>query len=121
MTRRVTVRNATRGCVLAERAEMATGFLRRALGLMGRHDWSSADGMLIAPCNCVHTLFMGISIDLVHTSVEGTVLRTVRALRPWRVGPVVSGSRCVVELPVGVVESTGTRIGDHLEFEVRRE
>lgn len=115
MSRRVAVHNASRGCLLAERAELATGFLRRARGLIGRRDWSAADGLVIEPCNGVHSFFMGLLIDVAHVGSDGRVLRTVPALGPWRVGPVVSGSRWALELPAGTLERTGTMVGDHLE------
>jgi uncharacterized membrane protein (UPF0127 family) len=116
VSRHVEVRNASRGCRLAERAEVARGPLRRALGLIGRRDWSPADGLVIEPCNGVHTFFMRLTIDVVHVAADGRVLRAVSGLRPWRVGPVVFGSRRVLELPAGTVGRTGTRTGDRIEF-----
>jgi uncharacterized membrane protein (UPF0127 family) len=115
VTDKVAVRNATRGCLIAHRAEVADGVLRRALGLIGRRDWSTADGLVIEPCNSVHTFFMRLPIDVVFVASDGRVLRTVGALRPWRIGPIVFGSRWVLELPIGTLDRTGTVAGDHLE------
>lgn len=115
MSRRVAVRNASRDCVLAARAEVATGAPQRAIGLIGRGDWSAADGLVIEPCNGVHTFFMRLPIDVVHVASDGQVLRALEAMRPWRMGPVVRRSRWVLELPAGTLKRTGTVVGDRLE------
>ena len=117
MSRRVAVRNATRNCPLAERAEVASGLLRRAIGLIGRRDWSTADGLVIEPCNGVHTFFMRLPIDVVHVGAEGEVLRLLPAMRPWRLGPIVRRSRWVLELPAGTLNGAGTQVGDRVELE----
>lgn len=117
MKRRVAVRNISRGSLLAERAELANGLVRRAFGLIGRRDWTAADGLVIEPCNAVHTCFMRLPIDVVYSAADGTVLRMVHALRPWRIGPVVHRSRWVLELPAGMLEGTGTTVGDFLQVE----
>src|SRR5262249_49241315 len=114
---RVKVRNATRDRLLAERAELAMNPLRRAVGLIGCHDWSAADGLVIWPGNSVHAFFMRLPIDVVHVSGEGGVLRLISAMRPWRLGPIVRRSRWMLELPAGRLSLTGTRVGDHLDVE----
>jgi len=35
-------------------------------------------------------------------------------LPPFRLGPVVRGTRIVIELPAGTIEGTGTGMGDHI-------
>jgi uncharacterized membrane protein (UPF0127 family) len=117
VSRRVAVRNASRDCLLAGRAEVATGPLPRAIGLIGRRDWSAADGLVIEPCNSVHTFFMRLPIDVVHVGGEGEVLRLLPAMGPWRLGPIVRQSQRVLELPVGTIEATGTQVGDRLRVE----
>ena len=117
MTNRLVIRNASRGRILAHRAEVADGWLRRAVGLIGRREFSAADGLVIEPCNGVHTFFMRLPIDVVHAASDGEVMRLIHALRPWRIGPIVRRSRWVLELPAGTLAGTGTRIGDRLEVE----
>ena len=116
MTRRVAVRNTTRDCLLAQRAEVATTLLQRALGLIGRRDWAGGDGLVIEPCSAVHTLFMRLPIDVVYVGAEGRVLQTVRKLEPWRIGPVVLGSHWVLELPAGTTKQEVAQVGDRLEL-----
>lgn len=115
--RRVRVINATRQQVLAERAEVAESFLRRGIGLLGRSDWSRADGLVIVPSDGVHSLFMRMTIDVLHLGKDGTVTKLLPSLKPWRIGPIVWGGHAAVELPAGTAERTGTVIGDRIVFE----
>jgi uncharacterized membrane protein (UPF0127 family) len=85
VTRRFAVRNASRGRRIAEHAELAQSVWRRAVGLIGRRGWWSADGLIIEPCNGVHSFFMRLPIDVVHLASDGQVLRTIEVMRPWRI------------------------------------
>jgi uncharacterized protein len=115
--RRVSVTNQMSGRVLASRAEVAESFLARGVGLLGRKEWSRADGLLIEPCNSVHCFFMSIPIDVIYLDKTGRVLRQVPNLRPWRVGPLVFGAHSVLELPAGSIIDTNCQPGDQLVFE----
>jgi hypothetical protein len=114
--RQVRVINVTRNALLAERADLADSFLARVRGLLGRSTLATGEGLVVRPCNAVHTLGMAFPIDVVHLDVDSRVLRIVANLRPWRLGSVVRGSRVVVELPAGTVTAAGTRPGDVIEL-----
>lgn len=112
--RRMRVENSSRGTVVAARAEMADGFVSRFFGLMGRREWTSSDGMVIEPCSSIHCFFMRMPIDVVFVDRDWRVLRTVEAIAPWRIGPMVRKTRRVVELPAGSLKGTGSEPGDQL-------
>lgn len=114
-TPRLRVRNVTRSTDLAERAERADSFLRRAIGLMGRHTLESGQGLVIEPCNGIVMFFMRFALDVVFVHRDGTVVHLLHGIRPWRTSKVVPSSRYVVELPVGTLQRTGTQIGDRIE------
>jgi uncharacterized membrane protein (UPF0127 family) len=114
---RLRVRNLTRGVDLGGHVEVARGTVARGLGLMGRRGWSRSDGLLLERCNSVHTFFMRMPIDVVFLDGEGTVLRAVSSVRPWRVGPVAWRARRALELPAGVLAESATAAGDRLSFE----
>jgi hypothetical protein len=115
------VRNTTRGTVLAERAELALGPVARLVGLLGRAGLAGGGGMVLEPCDSVHTAFMRFPIDVVVLSPEGDVLRVVPDMGPWRLLWPVGGARAVVELPSGTIARTGTAIGDRVVREGREE
>jgi len=103
--------------VLAGRADLADSFLTRARGLLGRATLAPGDGLVIRPCNAVHTVGMRFPIDVIHLDADSRVLRVVADLRPWRLGPLVRGSRVVVELPAGTTSATGTEQGDAIQLQ----
>ncbi|MGE5589954.1 MAG: DUF192 domain-containing protein [Bacillota bacterium] len=108
------VYNQTRSLPVATRARMARSFGRRLRGLTGVPHLDVGEGLIIEPCNSVHTCFMRFPIDVFHVAEDGRVLRILHNLRPWRLGPVVRGSRYVVETPAGTALATGTHEGDIL-------
>ena len=106
--------NATRGAVLAARAELAEDVWTRLVGLLGRAGLASDGGMVLEPCDSVHTAFMRFPIDVVVLSREGEVLFAQGDVRPWRLVWPVRGGRAVVELPAGTIARTGTARGDRV-------
>ncbi len=111
------IKNETRGALLADRAFEARGFWPRLVGLLGRASLESGQALLLEPCTSVHTAFMRFPIDVVYLDREGCVIKTSPDLKPFRMSGVLRGGRSVIELPTGVIESTGTVPGDQISFE----
>ena len=109
---RLRVVNLSRDTVVAECAEVAASSWRRMRGLLGRPALVAGQGLLIVPCQGIHTLGMHYPIDVVHLDRHGVVRKGLHAVRPWRFGPLVWRSRCVLELPSGAAGETVT--GDQL-------
>lgn len=95
--------------------EVAETRSARRRGLLGR---ASVDGgaLLITKCRSVHTLGMRFRIDVAFLDEAMHVLR-VRAMVPWRVGPVVWRARSVLEADDGAFAQWGLRPGDCLVVE----
>ena len=106
--------NGSRGVVLAERATVAARPWSRMRGLLGRPPLAPGEGLLIVPCQGVHTVGMGYPIDVVHLDRRGLVRRVLRGLSPWRIGPLVWRGHLVLELPAG---GAATDVGEQLAFE----
>lgn len=111
------VRNATRQTVVADRAQIANHVWSRMVGLLGRRNLDQGDGLLLRGEQMIHMFFMRFAIDVAYLDKNGTVLRAVERIAPWRVGPFVARARDVLELPAGTLAATGTQEGDRLEFE----
>jgi uncharacterized membrane protein (UPF0127 family) len=107
--------NRTRDAVLAERAELASGWWARAKGLLGRRELPAGEGLIIRPCNSVHCFFMAFPIDVIYVDRDYRIVRLAPDLRPNRVGPLVMRARDVIELPAGVIAATGAQVGDLIE------
>ena len=104
--RTVQVINRTRGEVLAEHAEVASSIWTRFWGLMGQRDLPTGGGMVFQPGGAIHTCFMRIPIDVLHINGQDRVTHVLRALPPWRFGPLFVGGHRTVELPAGAASAT---------------
>jgi uncharacterized membrane protein (UPF0127 family) len=114
---RLRVNNMTRDRLLADRAERATSFVDRFVGLMGRRSLACGEGMHILPCNSIHTFFMRIPIDVAFLDRDGVIVKQFSALPPWRATPVYFQATSVLELPAGTLRASGAQEGDRLGFE----
>jgi uncharacterized protein len=102
------------GDVLCRRCDIADSPLTRIKGLLGREAIAEDEGMLLATSS-IHTSFMRFPIDLVFLDKNFVVVRTVNALKPWRLA-FDRRARSVVELAAGVVENTGIRAGEQISL-----
>lgn len=112
--RAVAVRNRSRAATLAGRAQVAGNWWEGGKGLLGRSGLAPGTGLLITPCNSIHSFFMRFRFDAVFLDRDLRVLHTIDAMAPYRVSRIVHHSWAVLELPAGVIQATGTRVGDQL-------
>lgn len=112
----IVVENQTRGCLLAERCELAHTFLQRGIGLMGRSRLEAGQGLLIYPEWSIHTFFMRFPIDVIFLDRHDCVVGMREAMPPNRPYAGVWGARYVIELPAGLLDATATRVGDILRL-----
>jgi uncharacterized membrane protein (UPF0127 family) len=108
--------NLDRNTVLAERVVLAEHWGARLRGLLGRDGLAEGEALLIRPCTSIHSCFMRFVFDAVFLDAEGRVRHLVSRMKPWRFSRVVLDAAGVLELPAGVIEKTGTRIGDRVEL-----
>lgn len=101
------------GAVLASRVEPALDSKARRRGLRGRDSVPGDFALISAPCRVLPTSFMRFSIDAVFVSRDGTVVKTCRALRPWRIAGSV-GAFAVIESASGFIDRSGTIPGDRI-------
>ena len=113
---RIGVRNVTRQTVLADRAGRAVTAEQKNTGLLKHTELEPGDGLWISGTSAVHTFFMKFPIDLVYLSKDLKVVKTRRAVGPWKLSGAW-GAKSVLELPAGVIEESGTERGDQLIFE----
>jgi uncharacterized membrane protein (UPF0127 family) len=111
------VRNVERGTTLASRARLASSFVDRLFGLMGRKRVEDGGGLLLVKSASIHSFFMRFRFDAVFLDKELRVVKIVPAMRQWWLAFGGRGAKDVLELPAGVAEATGTRPGDLLSIE----
>ncbi len=112
----VTMKNATKGTVLAERAEVAGTSATRRKGLLGRTGLEEGAGLWIVPCEAVHAIGMKFAIDVVFLDRGRRVRKVREGLYGWSFAGCLR-AHSVVELPAGTVKRTGTGVGDRVEVE----
>ncbi|MCC7154474.1 MAG: DUF192 domain-containing protein [Bryobacterales bacterium] len=111
----VQIWNRSRGSQLASRATVADTSEVRRRGLLGRTSLDAGQGLWIVPCEAVHCWFMKFTIDVLFLNKQKVVLKTRPSLRPWRMSACLR-AHSVVELPEGMIETTGTSAGDQIEI-----
>jgi uncharacterized membrane protein (UPF0127 family) len=104
---------------LTEECNLADNFIKRLKGLMFRQNMSDTEGLLIVPCNSIHTFFMKFPIDLVFIDHEGNAVADIREFKPGRVLSTVKGAWAALELNGGRLENIGLKssiVGSKLVF-----
>ena len=109
--------NKTQDAVLITQGRLANTFWLRLRGLLGADPLQEGEGLVLAGEKSIHTLFMGFPIDVVYVDKNYKVIRVDSNMVPYRLGPFVTQSAYVLEMPVGIISQTNTQIDDHLKFE----
>lgn len=108
--------NTTRGKILATRADVARNYADRVTGLLGRSTFEPGEGLHIVPGDSIHTVGMRFSIDVLFLDENGIVIDKWPEVQPGRTGIKCYRAASTLELPVGAIHLTGTRVGDVVEF-----
>ena len=99
--------------VVLPRVAKTTSALERMRGLLGRRALAEGEGLLIAPCNAIHTLFMGFPVDVVFLDRESVVIKILRGVAPFRWAMALGAAR-VLETRAGEADRAGITTGDRL-------
>lgn len=111
------VRNVDRRAALVTRGKLASSFVSRFFGLMGRRGVEDGGGLLITRSASIHSFFMRFRFDAIFIDGDGRVVKIVPSMRQWWVAFGGKGAKDVLELPAGVAARTNTQPGDLLAFE----
>ncbi len=87
----------------------------RFRGLLFRQPLIDGQGLLISPCNSVHTIGMTYAIDVVYLSKSKQVLKLVSGLKPYR-SSICLKAAYVVELKSGSLNNIKIKKGDMLSW-----
>lgn len=110
------VYNVTRQVVLAEDVQVAFNFWRRLKGLIGRPLLPVGHGLLLEPCNGIHSFFMAFPFDALFLDEYMRIVHIIEAMPPNRISPIIRQARSVLELPAGIARFSGSRVGDQLSL-----
>lgn len=113
---RVTVKRTNK--VLGERIRTAGTFWQRFRGLMMQPELNDGEGLLIAPCNSIHMMFMKFPIDAVFLDTANQIKALYSKLKPWTgLSSIHRNAEKVLELKAGSIKKAGLEIDDILLME----
>lgn len=110
------IRINTSADIALDQVRKAETFFERGRGLLGCKGLAAGQGMLIEPCNSIHTFFMKFSIDAVFLGKDHRVLAIHANMPPQRFVRV-GKSVAVLELMAGQVEQLHLVKGDNVVWE----
>jgi uncharacterized membrane protein (UPF0127 family) len=93
---------------------IADTLVTRLIGLMFKKSLVGAEGLLLNPCNSIHTFFMRYSLDIVFINSENRVVKIIREIKPWRMTWIYFRAKKTLELPAGKLPND-LKEGDLLE------
>ena len=102
--------------LIIQEVENANHFFRRFMGLMYRKSLAENRGLLLTPCNEIHTFFMRFAIDTVYISKDNTIVYIDEAVEPNKIRKRVKGAYKVLELNAGIAKEIGIAAGDKINF-----
>lgn len=101
-------------------ADMADSFFSRLRGLMLKGSLERGMILKLPPgrsrhSSGIHMFFMRIPLDVIFLDAQKKVVDQVN-LKPWQVYTPKKPARYVLELEEGLIISSGTEIGDEIDF-----
>jgi hypothetical protein len=90
---------------------IADTFWARMIGWMGKRE-PGKDGLLIMPCNSVHTFFMKFPIDVLFLNFKNQVIAKHEAVAPNKILWPIKDAKAVLELPIGTIARLSIKGGD---------
>lgn len=103
--------------IICEKVEIANTFVKRFMGLMYRKSIDRNAGLLLDPCNEIHTFGMKFSIDTITLSSDNIIIYLDENIAPRRVRPLIKDGKRVLELNAGTIKDYGLELGDLVEFQ----
>ncbi len=108
------ITNLTTGGVVADRVEVARGWRRRLLGLLGRRSLGEGEALMFPRCQSIHTWGMRCAIDVIFLR-RNQVLKVAERVGPCRLVTALRADT-VVELAAGTLDRTAVRPGTRLDI-----
>lgn len=104
------------GAVVVEKCSRADTYATRSVGLLKHRTLPEEEGLLIVPCNSVHTFFMRFPIDVVFLDRHDKIITIYKDMKPWRISWIHLTAFSVLELASGVASSISLSKGQKLIF-----
>lgn len=95
------------GSEIFGKIKVADTYFRRLVGLLRTDSLSSDEGLLIIPCNQIHTFGMKYAIDIVYMNKAGKVIKVDANIVPGKALKSVKNAHSVLEIAGGTADLKG--------------
>ncbi|MBI2027074.1 MAG: DUF192 domain-containing protein [Deltaproteobacteria bacterium] len=103
--------------IIVANLNIADSFFSRLKGLLGTKKLPEDTGLLLNPCQSVHTFFMNYPIDVIFLDKKNNIVGFEKNMKPYRVSKFYVKAHKALESNVGLIDSKCLKIGDLLEIE----
>ena len=100
--------------IICKNAKTAITVKTRLLGLMFTADLPVNEGLLLKPCNSIHTFFMKYNLDVIFLDSKFRVVKVIYNMKPWRISWMYFKANQVLEMKAGNLRSN-IEIGEKFE------
>jgi len=97
------------------KVRIPNSFYHNAKGLLGEKHLKEDTGMLFKKCSSIHMIGMKMPLDILFLAKDGTVLKCVNNLQPWKIAACFKAST-TLELASGSIKKLGLIVGTKLEI-----
>jgi uncharacterized membrane protein (UPF0127 family) len=108
--------NKTNQKLITDKVKIANNVFSRMIGLLNRSNLEQGEGLLIIPCNSIHSIGMKFNFDAVFLDKNNKVQHLIKDIKPWKVLPVIFSAHSTLELPAGTIDIAEIKVNDYLEF-----
>jgi len=113
----VNIYNSTKNNIIADDVKIAKTFFTRSLGLLPRESISQDEGLIIKPCNSIHTFFMKFPIDVLFVDRKNKIVALYENVSKNRILPIHLTSSYVVELASGQISNKNIEKCDIIQID----
>ena len=110
------VLNKTKNIIIADNISLADNFIKRVVGLLDKKAISENEGLLIKPCNNIHSFGMRFNFDAVFLDKNNNVKYLIKNMRAFKISPIIFSADKTLELAAGVIDKIKIEVNDVLEF-----
>ncbi|MDD2533144.1 MAG: DUF192 domain-containing protein [Eubacteriales bacterium] len=96
--------------------QLADTYWLRLRGLLHRQQLGEQEGLLIRPCNQIHSIGMRIAIDTIYLDHDHTILK-IETLQPGRIRPSLPRTDMILEVPADSTQLHQLQVGQRIRFE----
>ena len=109
--------NVTRNTIIASHIKIARNPWASMKGLIGVSDFPQGEALVIEHCQSIHMFFMKYPIDVIFCDRQDKVAGLCAGIKPFCLSPVFFRASYAIELPVGNIDASKTRMGDQIQVQ----